>query len=181
MSCPICIESLGDARCLTLTCGHSVHLGCMLTAAQYDVRCPVCRQVDTGVTTRQADDDDDDEAEQWMTEIERLSTEYHMQLHTYTARRNRLIRKDMRLRDLRDRAKLAYNEAVRMDNDLTRHWSALQRRMWREDETIVALKRQRTNSMRRWNRLTKQLNTAVEENIGPTPTLLLRTNMLAES
>ena len=157
-----------------------MHIGCMLTAAQYDIRCPVCRQVDTGVTTR-LDDDNDNEAAQWMTEIERLSAEYHIQLHAYTVRRNRLIRKNMRLRDLRDRAKLAYTEAVRIDNDLTRYWSVRQRRMWREDDTIIALKRQRTNSIRRWNRLTKQLNTAVEENIGSTPTPLLQTTMLTES
>lgn len=167
------MESVEDdtARRVTLTCGHVMHTGCMLTAAQYDVRCPVCRQVDGSVTTRVSDEDD---VAEWMHELERLSTEYSVHRRNYTAKRSRLIRKDMRLRTLHDRVKHAHEDALTFNDDLTRQWNAMQRKIWREDEQLLRIKRLRTNSLRRWHRLKKQLNEAVENNIGPEPILRIR-------
>ena len=42
--CPVCYESLHS--CATTSypgCGHRFHVTCMLTFAQYNARCPVCR------------------------------------------------------------------------------------------------------------------------------------------
>lgn len=51
-SCCICLSPIreGPSHRLTLPgCDHAFHASCMLTNAQYDVRCPVCRRVPEGV------------------------------------------------------------------------------------------------------------------------------------
>ena len=56
--CPVCQDPL-DHDVLTLPgCGHRLHASCALSAAQYDVRCAVCRvrrrrgRVEQGVVER---------------------------------------------------------------------------------------------------------------------------------
>ena len=141
-------------------------MGCMITAAQYDVRCPICRRVDSGVTLRQAGEDADTGV---VGEFERITTAYHTQMRSYNAKRNRLIRKDPDLRVLRDRLKHA------RDDELSRHWTSLQRRLWREDAAVVNMKRMRANSLRRWRRLNSKLEVAVEQSLRPLPSLFVLT------
>lgn len=50
--CPVCHDE-EERPTLTLPgCGHRFHAACILTAAQYDARCPVCRAAPTGVDLR---------------------------------------------------------------------------------------------------------------------------------
>lgn len=52
--CAICLEDVSlDNRVRVPGCRHLFCGSCLLNAAQYDVRCPVCRQMPTGVTARE--------------------------------------------------------------------------------------------------------------------------------
>lgn len=54
--CSVCLETLDDTSdtkaCRLPGCNHLFHLACVLDFAQYDVRCPICRQVPLNVTCR---------------------------------------------------------------------------------------------------------------------------------
>ena len=50
--CALCLEEIGSDVCNIPGCGHRVHTSCLLTAAQYDVRCPLCRRVPEGVKVK---------------------------------------------------------------------------------------------------------------------------------
>ena len=43
--CPICLEPFDRANpSMNMpSCNHALHVRCALSAAQYDVRCPICR------------------------------------------------------------------------------------------------------------------------------------------
>ena len=52
--CPVCLAPLAQDQTTAAmpSCGHRIHAACMITCAQYDVRCPVCRTVGTDVKVR---------------------------------------------------------------------------------------------------------------------------------
>lgn len=55
--CAICAGASEDGAPTMVElpgCGHRFHLACVLTCAQYDVRCPMCRRVPDGVRVRDA-------------------------------------------------------------------------------------------------------------------------------
>ena len=56
--CPVCVETLTSGRptCRLPGCGHEFHVSCALDFAQYNVRCPVCRSVPTGVKVRDVEE-----------------------------------------------------------------------------------------------------------------------------
>jgi hypothetical protein len=54
-TCAICQEPLNDSGISLPGCGHSFHLACVLTNAQYNVRCALCRCVPLGVRVREGD------------------------------------------------------------------------------------------------------------------------------
>ena len=54
-TCCVCQENMQPDDATTLTwpgCGHRIHVACALSAAQYDVRCPLCRHQHEGLVPR---------------------------------------------------------------------------------------------------------------------------------
>ena len=171
MQCPVCMDPVEETSCLRLACGHTVHDYCMLSAAQYDVRCPVCRQVGPNIAVR----DDARETNDVLEEVERIHREFRQRVRHYNIKRNRAIRKHDRLLLLRNNIRTTYNDVCTQDEQLHRYWNQLQRTMWRDDTTLADMKRLRSNSMRRLNRMTRQLNESVENVIGNMPSIRIAT------
>lgn len=79
--CCICLEAVTTAEDGVVRwpgCDHRVHVACMLTAAQYDVRCPLCRQVPSKVQVRPPEEDFLSETEE--EELEQEATDSRLVL-----------------------------------------------------------------------------------------------------
>ena len=51
--CAICLEALSQGTTTAHPgCHHRLHVACLISSAQYDARCPVCRTVGDGVALR---------------------------------------------------------------------------------------------------------------------------------
>ena len=80
--CPVCLDMLADSDTLKLPgCEHVIHVSCALSCAQYDSRCPICRNVT--VTPRPQDD--------IFTHFEEELNERLTSYRLYRARRGRVI------------------------------------------------------------------------------------------
>lgn len=178
-ACPVCLETMSDddARvCKLPGCEHRVHVACMLAAAQYDVRCPLCRQCDASIARRSTAEEAP--AQSLDAELHQMVREHERRRRLYSARRARAIRGEERAVLLRDRLVATRRELNEHDRVLSRAWLALQRTAWREDQTINELKRQRALALRRFNRLNTQLDAWVADRIGPMPRMTLSLDIM---
>lgn len=161
--CPICLDPLKDTDILNMpVCGHKVHVRCALESAQYDSRCPMCRN--DCITPRR-----DDFLHRFEADLqERLAVH-----RTYRTRRARAIRRHQSLKKLRDRLKDANRAYARADRDLDREWSKVLRVLWQSDEVINTLKTERTRCQRRLGRYKLQLRRRLEPLIGDEPDVIM--------
>lgn len=164
--CPICLEPLDDPENDSLkmpVCRHRVHVRCALESAQYDARCPLCRN--DCITPRR----DDSILHRFEADLQhRLA--WH---RTYQSRRSRVIRRHNSLKKLRDRVKEASRAYTTADRELDQEWSNLLRTLWMSDEVINTLKTERTRCQRRLSRYKLQLRRRLEEMIGEEPPALM--------
>ena len=171
-------------------CGHTYHCACVLTYAQYDTKCPTCRQQPSGVTQRARTtttrrgveellDDDyvnnadgvemtEDEMRAVRASIDSMRAEWER----YERRRQRCIRADARMSDMRDRLR-----ALRSDmRTNARSTDALFKRkcklLWRNDDELGELKREFARKRRRELRIERALEEAVEAAVGPKPAVI---------
>lgn len=163
--CAVCLEAIGnDAHptCVLPGCGHTFHVACMITCAQYDVRCPVCRRIPTGVECKRcfvppanvtvidldADEDDDDaETVLW---------------RRYNARRRRLMRTHPHIARRVDSLRDLRKEMNRKMKDVERIYNQRIRDIWRDDPAIQQLKRELSLARRRELRLERTLEREIE-------------------
>lgn len=178
--CAICLERNDPHDALRMPgCGHRFHPSCMLTCAQYDARCPVCRAVGTGVQVREA------AASQVvatpvgahnfafdLSELEDLHLQFEAaqrEWRRYTARRRRLLRQRADLADAQRRLK---DLRVLIDQESTlaqRAYDQQCREAWRSDPQVQHHRQAVTRLRRRELRLERQLDAAIEEVLGPEP------------
>ena len=99
--CPICFEELGESieNCAMPLCHHKVHVRCLLQAAQYDLRCPICRCKDPHIIEKKTD------GEEQMSYIENLFERHQIATKQYQRKRSRLISKNSNMQKIRDQLK----------------------------------------------------------------------------
>lgn len=168
-TCPVCLDPLNsneNLMCMPV-CMHRVHTKCALKAAQYDIRCPICRTQDPEITSKQEED------AMVYTNLERLAHEYDRHIRTYNRRRARMIRKHSRLARLRDQVKHEKKMFEMKERELEREWFHVQRVSWKNHPEIVRLKNERRKMQRRTSALCKRLEGELEAEIGPRPDDLL--------
>lgn len=177
IECPICLESIdttsaSDSFFHWPTCKHVVHTTCALTAAQYDVRCPMCRNLDNNIRPKQIEESDietdDDEEESFLDRVERMITEHERDLRNYKSKRYRLIRNDDRLRKIQSKLQDAEKTFKTDDKLLDTEWVALQKSMWNA-KRMKQIREKRKISQRRVAYFQKQLKEKVEQRIGTPP------------
>lgn len=163
--CAICTEPLQEHTVTLPGCGHVFHVACMLSCAQYDARCPLCRKVPLGVHLMH------DTRIMTLTAPVRFTNEQalHREWRRYTARRARYFRRNpcaqamfYELRSVR----------TSMTRDMDRTRQVFRRRcrdVWRDDAELVALRAGIVRLRRRERRLERALVTELERSIGPEP------------
>lgn len=165
--CPVClvpIDAPDEAR--MPGCRHPLHAACMINVAQFDVRCPICRHVDSRVVAKTPVG-----GSSVLEQVIRQQTEHETLQRAYMRRRSRCIRADPDLRLLRERVDAHTCQYRGHELELERAWYALQRAAWAGDPTIAAIKRARSRCLRNVTRNRKILEARVEARIGPGPTL----------
>lgn len=162
--CPVCLDMLADSDTLKLPgCEHVIHVSCALSCAQYDSRCPICRNVT--VTPRPQDD--------IFTHFEEELTERLTSYRLYRARRGRVIRRRESLKKIKNRLREANREYTFADKQLDREWSKVVRQIWNTNETIKVLKKERQRCQRKRNRYDRQLRERLESLIGEEPVMYI--------
>ena len=176
--CPICLEQV-DASCndslLWPSCGHKVHTLCALNAAQYDVRCPMCRSLDDKIKVRNSsteegqEEDDSDDSENFLETVERMIVEHERNMKNYKSKRYRLIRSDDKMRKLYTKVQETERVLKTFDRDLDREWNTLQKTIWNTNKKIGSLRNNRKSALRRNGYFNRRLDTEVEKRIGSPP------------
>jgi len=165
--CPICLDAIDADDCIAMpVCGHRVHTVCALNAAQYDVRCPVCRYKDERVLVRPTNDD---MASEMFRNLEALVERQTTAARAYSRRKSQVIQRCDSLRRIRDQLKIEQRCFLEADRQLDRKWADCQRTMWMTDANIVAIKAQRTRFRRRMTALNRRLALRLEPLIGLPP------------
>ena len=164
-TCPICLDVIKDTDNFLLMpkCNHKIHTICELKAAQYDLRCPVCRTKDGALTTRQEDD------LQMYSNLERIAEQQDTEMRKYKRKRNRVIRQHSRLTRLRDQLNEEKRGYFKKEKELERVWIQIQKDSWKNNSIIKRLKDERKKYQRRTNSLCKKLEDEVENIVGPKP------------
>lgn len=173
--CAVCTDPIDGASCSLPGCGHLFHTACALSWAQYDVRCPVCRAVPTGVTPRRKED------VSWTRVILSMSDEGV--LHDVMEEQELRQREWTRYRTRRRRLLNRRPDLLAMFNEL--HWvrslrsGALARahrlydqrcrQVWREDPGVHAERAASARLRRRELRLERSLTERLHEHLGDEP------------
>jgi hypothetical protein len=179
--CAVCLEALvPSATTATMPgCGHRFHTACLLTCAQYDVRCPVCRRVGEGVQPREdkaredasvtirvvrvwGDDEEGGEGEAGEAERERV-------WRRYAARRRRVLRRHPELAERFARLRELRRDMERVQAEAHRAHRRRCLEAWRADAEVVGLRREFARLRRRERRLEGSLEADLEVHLGPEP------------
>lgn len=174
--CPICLgemkESCNDSL-LWPSCNHRVHTLCALNAAQYDVRCPMCRTLDDKIKVRdsveEGGEEDSDDSENFLETVERMIVEHERNMKNYKSKRYRLIRSDEKMRKLHAKVQESDRILKTYDRDLDREWNILQKSMWNTNKKICSLRNHRKGALRRSGYFNRRLDAEVEKRIGSPP------------
>ena len=180
--CAICMEEGTDLMALP-GCGHTFHAACALTFAQYDLRCPVCRQVPEGAAPRaesaslhavptlvmawndvevrvvradadEDEDEDEDDRRAWTR---------------YAARRRRALRRHPRLRRMFDELGSLRRAHERACVETQRTYDRRCREVWRADAEVAAHRAAVARLRRRERVVARRLHAALEPLLGPEP------------
>lgn len=87
----------------------------------------------------------------------------------YMQRRRCVLRGDTRLSDVDKRRRDNEREMTRLDKDLVRRWSQVQRDAWRDDDELKGLRKQYNLARNRFNRARRIVEDRVTQVIGPPP------------
>lgn len=184
-ACPICLEDMDIHNAATTVlmpvCQHRIHTVCALRAAQYDLKCPVCRTCDPSFNSNSASRAAQNSQEVLMfQELEELNQQHSIMIRRYQQKRCRTIRKNKKLMKIRDRLKDERQYFDQTTRELEKLWLAAQKNLWKEDVHINDIKKKRRKLQQRTYALEKKLNQHIENEIGPSPSLYLETLFLHE-
>lgn len=197
LECPVCLEVMQDDATMLRHpgCGHAMHTVCALNAAQYDVRCPLCRGAHADLKPRCEDEEEGQGSTTVVMRaaISRASMELLREVvaregfelpadddddeeeerlrarRRWSGRKQRLLRARPDLRDLSERMR-GEQRAVRAERaSLDRLWARKERALWAEDEEVGEARERCRRLARRASRLKCRLERLLEAHIGPPP------------
>lgn len=180
--CPVCLEPLpnDDEACSMPTCGHRLHVRCLISAARYDARCPLCRFQDPLVRKEEEREEERGEeedasspllSEQWIDELEREAAAYRAERRRYMDRRRRMVRSDPRLIQLEEKISDLTKRTKETSSRLERRWSSIHREVWRTNPELQEMKRERRLLLQRLARAKKSLQEKLLLEVGEAPYL----------
>ena len=172
--CPICLDPFTD-DCPPLqmpVCCHQVHVRCALSAAQYDVRCPICRTRDPTIIDKHEEETHrafPPTVAATTLELADLYQQHERMQRRYRQRRCATIRRHESLKRLRDRLKVENRMFTSKEKELERTWNRFQRHQWMHNEDIKKIKSERNRMQRRVHDMQKRLDRRIEDLIGEEP------------
>lgn len=174
-TCAICLEDIDssthvhDVLCMPV-CHHRLHTVCALRAAQYDLKCPVCRTRDPSFESAAPADEETAHAT-LLRQLGEIGSRHAVMQQRYQRRRTRAIRQNAALLKLKNRLAAENIDLQRSTRDLERQWVLAQRTLWKEDICINEIKTTRRRHQQRSSALTRRLDARVELELGPPPSI----------
>lgn len=167
--CSVCLETVSSADICELPgCGHTFHCSCALNFIQYDQRCPVCRQLPTGVQPRSSIEGVPHEQTAQEAAPDQELYDFRLRWRRYTDRRRRFLQQRphihkayLHLKKLRQAMNAELHKAQRAYDDKCKE-------IWRHDEVVCEHKRKYGLMRRRERRLETLIHNAIRD-LGPEP------------
>jgi len=166
--CSICMDAIQNRECILPGCNHQFHYTCMLNFAQYDTKCPVCRQLPTGVVVRRRQS----EVEDNVVQIDMLREHINEAQRTWTRyfrRRSACIRKHPDMRDLNNSIRSLRSQIQVQTRTTQRCFDTKCNTLWKTDDELQVHKKTLNNLERKHRRLKKKLKECLEVHLGPQP------------
>ena len=149
--CAICLEE--GCNFTFPGCGHPFHSTCALQMAQYNIHCPVCRQVPDGLTPRRS-------------EPRIQIVDIHRQWRNYVSRRRRFINHHPELRTRERNLRELRIEQNNKIQTVQRLYDSKCRDIWQNDPEVREARRELSNMRRRTRRLERQIENEIDNNVG---------------
>jgi len=168
MQCPICLDNMDQSSTsIRPGCNHSMHTLCMLGAAQYDVRCPICRHQPKDLHVRS----DDNGLTGVLVQLNVIRQTHRQNTRVYNEQRAQMIKDSNYLKSVSDAVKLARADLSNANRTLYKRWSKVCRQNWRVHPAIVLLKRAQQTARQRHKIAKLQFEKLTDDVLGPRPTL----------
>jgi len=153
MNCPVCLETLENTNiCKMPICNHSIHVSCALNAAQYDIRCPLCRMSDPNIIPKDRYENEAIEGLQtFANDAERL-------VRNWNQRKYRVIQNNPKLRIKRDKMKEARKKWQQFDKETDKLWDNIIQDQWKNNSALQDKKKQLQILRRSYLRKKKQFD-----------------------
>ena len=163
--CPICLYPMIDSKQVMYMpiCGHCIHTTCALSAAQYDVRCPVCRTRDPLIESKM------DRETRILGQLEEFASRQDRIVRSYKKRRAAAIRRRPSLKRMQNRFRDEKKKFSDLNLELERAWTRMQRDRWNNDATIKDIKLRRRKQQRRLYVANRRLNDHLRPLVGSPP------------
>ena len=159
--CAICLDPIeNDSFIIMPVCKHKFHSHCMISAAQYDIRCPTCRTQDTRIRSK------DEFANRYFADVEDFFNERKIIHRRYQQKRRRAINKNEYLKKIQQQLREQKQQFDSVTKILEKKWSNLQKDVWKNDESLNVLRQERKQLNRKLNNLQRKLDTNIKRIIG---------------
>lgn len=165
--CSVCMETIEDDKCILPGCGHKFHCVCMLNFAQYDTKCPTCRQQPIGVIVRKHAEHESGIAQ--LDVIRDRLTEARRVWTRYVKKRSACIRKHPEMRELNTNIRMLKREIDAQTQTTQQCFNKKCNTLWKVDDELQVHKRVLTALERKHRRLKKKLKDSLHSHIGPEP------------
>ena len=166
MDCAICLEPLSNYNSCNLPgCNHSFHVSCIISNAQYDTKCPMCREKIPDIHEKKQEGHTDSMEDS----IETLYDEYQRKRRRYLSKRRKTIKENDKIKILETKVKESNKVMKSLEKDLDKLWNEKAKVLWSDDNEITEIKKNLMKHRRKNNRLNNLLKEKLKDKIGPIP------------
>lgn len=167
MDCAICLEPLNSSNSCNLPgCNHSFHVSCIISNAQYDTKCPMCRRTIPDIREKKIEPASDTVE---TTSLETLYDEYQRKRRRYLTKRRKIIKENNKIKILEKKVKESNKLMKDIEKELDKLWNEKTKVLWSDDNEIKEIKTSLTKHRKKNNRLNNLLKDELNDKIGPIP------------
>lgn len=161
--CPVCLTDLHETNCCSLPCGHKFHVTCIISATQYDLRCPMCRNDIPGICNKKEENLPN------IISLEHLYQNYRRRRNNYLNRKRRLLKNNDFLNNINKELNVKQKEMKQSEKCINKLWNEKMKQIWNEDTELLLLRKKYASQRRKCNLLETRINNSLENTIGTFP------------
>ena len=166
MVCAICLEPLDSQNYCSLPgCNHSFHVSCIISSAQYDAKCPMCREKIPNIHEKK----NDESIDSMSVSLETLYEEYQRKRRRYLLKKRKTIKENKNIKILDTKVKEINKIMRNAEKNLDKLWNDKTRKLWSDDNDLNEIKKELLKHRKKYNRLNKLLTGQLKDKIGPMP------------